>query len=177
MILSLIVVAVSCGKDGGVYQTTDIKDYGNFVGTYDDENLNKYITGFFPDVIQDHFDVVKYSYKAVRGDTISCEAYLEFTIEDEEKFDLYTSAITNNDKTNEFAYDTSFTERVFSDYLQLTSSQEGIERANIQKILYSDESNTVIFVFIMVHDGGYTRADAYDAYFSRFDIDLVEHYG
>ena len=171
----IVVFATAC-QVGQIYETTDIKDYGNFIGTYDDKDLKKYIFAYFPDEIQDNFEIIEYSYKAIKGDSISCEAYLEFSIDDEEEFDLYVSKITNETKTTVFEYDSSFYEYVIQDRMDFSSSKKTIESARIKKVLYNDETNTVIFVFIMVHDGGYTRADAYNQYFSRFGIDYVEHY-
>ena len=171
----IVVFATAC-EDGEIYQTTDIKDYGNFIGTYDDETLKKTILAYFPDEIQDNFEIIKYSYKAIKGDSISCEAYLEFSIDDEEEFDSYVSQMTNETDTTVFEYDSSFREYVKQDYMDFGSEKHNIECADIRKVLYSDETNTMIFVYIFVYDGGYTRANSYNEYFSRFGIDRFEHY-
>ena len=174
----IVVFATACDA-GEIYQTTDIKDYGNFIGTYDDETLKKTILAYFPDEIQDNFEIIKYSYKAIKGDSISCEAYLEFSIDDEEEFDSYVSQMTNETDTTVFEYDSSFREYVKQDYLLFSfADKHNIESADIRKVLYSDETNTMIFVYIVVYDGGYTRSDSYNEYFSRFGIDMysVEHY-
>jgi len=171
----IVVFATAC-DDGEIYQTTDIKDYGNFIGTYDDETVKKSILVYFPDKIQDNFEIIKYSYKAIKGDSISCEAYLEFSIDDEEEFDLYVSKMTNETDTTVFEYDSSFREYVIQDSMHFGLEKDNIESARIRKVLYSDETNTMIFVYIVVHDGGYTRADSYNEYFSRFGIDSIERY-
>ena len=170
----IVVFATACDA-GEIYQTTDIKDYGNFIGTYD-KNVKEYILAYFPDEIQDNFEIIKYSYKAIKGDSISCEAYLEFSIDDEEEFDLYVSQMTNETDTTVFEYDSSFREYVIEDSMHLSPDKTQIDSARIRKVLYSDETNTMIFVYIVVHDGGYTRADSYNEYFSRFGIDRFEHY-
>lgn len=163
-------------QDGDVYHTTDLNDYGNYIGTYDNDTLQKNISKYFPQKIEENFKNAKYSYTAVKGDSISCEAYLEFTIEHPEEFNLYISQISADKTTHVFEHDPSFSEIVLRDEMNLTPNKKGIDRASIQKILYNSEDRTVIFVFIMVHDGGFTRTDAYSAYASRFHIDFASHY-
>ena len=103
---------------------------------------------------------------------------MEFRIEDP---DDYQSFISNNvgKSVTEFKYDTNFKEYMISDVLSLSSlsssSKEdkalSIHYAEIGKILYSDETQQIIFVAIGVYDGGFVKTDFLCEYFNRFDID------
>ena len=43
----IVVFATAC-QVGQIYETTDIKDYGNFIGTYDDKDLKNTFLHIFP---------------------------------------------------------------------------------------------------------------------------------
>ncbi len=153
------------------YVTTDLKDYGKYVGNYDNDFANEFIPSFFPLKIEDNFENVKYSYRAQKGDTYAFEAYLEFQIEDEKAFQSHVLEKTGNNAT-EFQCDLDFKEYVISNEFQLIGEDsDGISRAKIGKILYSENEHRIIYVAIGVYDGGLVDTDFLCEYFNRFDID------
>ena len=158
--------------------TTDIEDYGKYVGNYDNDSVEAFITSFFPEKIEDDFANVKYSYRAQKGDAYAYEAYLEFQIEDEEEFESYILMKTGG-KAVEFSYDSDFKEYVISDILDL-QTEEGektynIGGAKIGKILYSEKDHRIIYVAIGVYDGGLAKTSFLCEYFNRFNIDPLKY--
>ena len=157
------------------YVTTDLADYGKYVGNYDNKSANKFITSFFPDEISDDFQNVKYSYRAREGDAYAFEAYLEFQIEDETAFESYI-AENIGDGATAFEYDPDYKEYVLADALWLASSdRKGISYAKIGKILYSEKEQRIIYVALAVFDGAGATADFLCVYFERFGIDPVAY--
>lgn len=153
------------------YVTTDLSDYGHYQGNYDNEYVQTFITSFFPEEIDNSWSDVDYSYRAQKNDTYAFEAYLEFYIEDPEEFQKLIHQYTNGNACD-FQYDSGFKEYVIADDFQLTRSDSNhIESCKIGKILYSEESQRIIFVAIGVYDGGATTTDFLCVYFNRFNID------
>ena len=152
------------------YITTDINDYGKYVGNYDNDFAQEFIPSFFPKEIDDTFADVKYSYRAQKGDSYAFEAYLEFKIEDVEKFKAYIGDEICG-KSVEFKYDSDFKEYIVSDEFQPTGSERnGIRYAKIGKILYSEANQRIIYVAMGVYDGGGVTTDFLCEYFNRFNI-------
>lgn len=156
--------------------TTDLADYGKYVGNYDNKSAKKFITSFFPDEIKDEFKDVKYSYRAEKFDTYAFEAYLEFRIEDETAFKSYI-AEKIGDGATAFEYDPDFKEYIVLDFYLLSSfgNELTIDDAGIGKILYSEKDQRIIYVALAVYDGGATSADFLCVYFERFGIDPVAY--
>lgn len=166
------------------YVTTSIDDYGVYTGNYDNEFPNEFITSFFPDKIELNFKDIAYSYRAQKSDTYAFEAYLEFTIEEENEFKAFVDTISNDMVSSEFSYDTNFTQYIVSDEFvpsfpdtehETDLDSVSIRFAKIGKILYSDKDNRIIFVAIGVYDGGVAKTDFLNTYFDRFDINPVEY--
>ena len=128
------------------FYTTNISDYGKYVGNYDNDFPEEFINSFFPEKIEENFSNVKYSYKAQKGDSYAFEAYLEFKIENESEFQAFIDEHVGKN-VSDFSYDTNFKEYVIADELglvvldQKTSKVDvfyHIQCAKIGKILYSE---------------------------------------
>ena len=162
------------------YATTDIADYGKYIGNYDDKRAEKMINLFFPPKIEEYFCDVQYSYKAKQGDACAFEAYLEFVIEDPLQYEAFVEEYTADLKGNIFLEDTSFTEYVYYDYFSsfVPIGEEdnpycdyrNISSAEIGKILCCDEEQRIIFVAMQVYDGGMVDTQYLNVYFDRFEI-------
>lgn len=167
------------------YTTNDIADYANFTGNIDNDFPQEYITGFFPDEIQENFADVHYSYRAQDVDTYAFEAYLEFTIEDPQEFEDFIERYTSGIEKTEFIYDSNYVDCTIDDILRpnsspLTKDNEAafdfnIRFAQIGKILYSTEQQRIIFVAMGVYDGGVATTEFLTVYFDRFDINPAEY--
>lgn len=188
IILSFIAMPFVAGLGGLIwfatprqYITTDFNEYGNYIGNYNNEIPQEFINSFFPDAIEDNYTNVRYEYRAQKNDTYAYEAYLEFEITDSTEFQAFiTKHIGNN--ASDFPFDPSFKEYVISDKMGIRKYPDdsglpgySIQEAKIGKILYSEETQRIIFVAIGVYDGGFVSTDFLCNYFNRFHIDPAQH--
>ena len=156
-------------------ETTDINEYGNWEYTdKDGGDVKKYTDNIMPRYIEDFFSVVHYSYRW-KPIAQTHEAYLEITIEDETQYQSYVQQLTAGKETTPFFYNNAFEEYVYTDILSV-SSAEFLEKSEVQKVLFSDETNTLIFVsFVhLIYDEVQSVKELY--YFERFDIDVTTYY-
>lgn len=167
------------------YATSDINDYGRYIGNADNRFASEYICAFFPEMIEDTFTDVTYSYKAQNYANFAFEAYLEFVIKDEEAFYEFISANTSGLKCKEFSYDPNFVEYTLDDSLQLfvpdgADNQDykvEIRYAEIGKILCNAEEHRIIFVAMAMGDAWHAYSDFFCCYFDRFNIDPTKYPG
>lgn len=180
-ILTIVIAACIPVKNT---ETTDISDYGVYTGTCADSFTQAYINSFFPKEISSSYRNIKYSYKAQEFDTYAFEAYLEFTIEDVTEFNRLIQSIASEDEWKPFAFDESFMEYNIENGFDICvhdpeelgeSAYDHIECAKIRKILYSAETQTIIYVAIGVYDGGAVGTDYLCVFFERFGIDPIEY--
>ena len=164
-------------------ETTNIADYGIYNGTYSDKFTQAYVESIFPEEILPSFSNVKYSYKAKKFDTYAFEAYLEFTVEDSEEFAKIIREIAPEEKWELFPFDESFMEYNIENGFDIKTAKEKysaetgypIHCAKIRKILYSSETQTIIYFAMGVYDGSGVGTDFLCAFFDRFSIDPVEY--
>ena len=171
----LYIELKSIGKQ---YITTDIANYGIYKGNYDNETVESFITGFFPEKIDENFSDVKYSYRAQKGDSYAYEAYLEFVVTDKERYKAICEKYTSELEGKEFPYANIFTEYIIEDDLDPWKDDDGeiqIEYAEIGKILCSEKEQRIIFVALGVYDGGMVNTDFLNVYFNRFNIDPLKY--
>ena len=160
------------------YEVTDIAQYRTIPDTnYYDKYIAEYSNLVLPKKIEDFFIVEKYSLRFNDWDEIH-EEYLEIRIEDEMQYQEYVNGIVGEKETGDFFYDTRYQEYNINDYLQSitwtfkdSETLKGISKAKIQKILFSDELNTIVFVSLVVpeHNGVVVQDKFY--YFERFNIE------
>lgn len=160
--------------------TTDISDYGIYGGTCSDSFVSSYINSFFPDKIAPSFSNIRYSYKAENTDSYGFEAYLEFQIEDKALFEEYISTVKQDRNFQTSSFCSGFQECNIENALVLDLDDDTdsagifymqIDFAKIRKILYSPETQTIIYVAIGVYDGGGIGTNYLNAFFDRFQID------
>lgn len=166
------------------YETTDIANYGKYIGNYDNKSAEEFITSFFPKKIESYFSNVKYVYRAKQLDSYAYEAFLEFSIEDEALFREYVSNTTENAQLTPFEYDSSFMECNISDFIEFRAyfdaddvgpARYHIGYASIGKILINQDENRLIYVAIGVYDGGGVHTAFLREFFTRFNIDPGEY--
>lgn len=157
------------------YETNDINEYGIYLGNRNNHVPAEFISSFFPEHIEEYYSEISYSYRAENCDTYGFEAYLEFTIEDDELFSQHTKAATGNLSCYPFQYDSDYVEYVVSNKLQLNtidySGEVYIEQASIGLILLSPENHKIVYIAIGVYDGGGVTVDSLCSFFERFTID------
>ena len=164
------------------YHTTDIANYGKIVGNFDNERPSAFIKSFFPKEVSNAFVDVAYSYRAQKLDTYGYEAYLEFRVDDPQVFSKLIESVAESEEWNEFAYDADYMEYCIDDTLHLHKADRCkeagyyyIEYANIGKVLYSAQTQTMIFVAIGVYDGGGTDTRFLSTFFDRFHIEPAQY--
>ena len=167
------------------YESTDVADYGNYIGNNDASFPETFIDSFFPEEIKDSFSEITYSYRAEDADAYGFEAYLEFTIKDTEEFEQHILSICGTSEWQQFRYDEAYVEYSIADTIKITPcgtvigeialTDNYIEYAKIGKILCSPSEQKMIYVAIGVYDGGGVTTSYLCKYFERFDIDPVKY--
>ena len=184
LIIVLIVGALLLTKPKQ-YATSDINNYGNYIGNVDNQFASKYISAFFPEIIESSFTDVTYSYRAQNLGNYAFEAYLEFVIEDEKAFHEFISGKTSGLECKEFSYDPNFVEYTLDDMLDISvidgeddqNRKISIHNARIGKILCNAEEHRIIFVAIAMRDAWFAYSDYFCSYFDRFNIDPTKYEG
>ena len=185
-ILSLILMIIAQPR---YTEITDIAKYGCYNEAGDDHFVSNfvsnYINSFFPAEIEDNFSDVVYSYKAESTDTYGFEAYLEFSISDKTQFDDHIASIEMKGDWVESDFAPGFLEYNIENVLVLDEPDADddptsifyrqIIFSKIRKILYSLETQTVIYVAIGVYDGGGIGTNYLNKFFDRFQIDPDEY--
>lgn len=162
------------------YITTDISDYGKYIGNYDNESVKTFINSFFPDKIEDNFSDIVYSYRAQKNDAYAFEAYLSFTLPNMEQYNIFIESYTKGLAKSMFRYDESYWEytvvdEFYPDPPKNDNKDIHIRYAKIGKILCCPEKQEVIFVAFGVYDGGVAKTDFLCVYFDRFHINPREY--
>jgi hypothetical protein len=156
----------------GSYYTEDVSEYGEYVKKYEAPD-------FLPDTLDD-VTVVKYCYTAEAYFSRAVEIYLEVTVP-EENFDDYIKDIMDSEKshnTKTAYYDSSYIEIIFKDDYEIYEYEEDemqmVGIADVQKVIYSPETYTVIFECLYVDESAVLYLDQV-VYFARFEIDEYEY--
>ncbi len=161
------------------YEITDVTEYGKYIPVKDDGYMTENIDEIMPSEIEEFFTVQKYSYRMCHDPAFQ-EVYLEVVIEDEALYQAYVSEIVAERDTNIFYYDPSFSEVILTeDRATVTMRGNPDERSSyvdyaiIQKILFCDQANTVIFLSLDVPDSYLATVPSDLYYFERFSIDIT----
>ena len=174
LILSFILLLSFSNRE---YTTSDIADYGVFKGNYDNETPAEFVLSFFPPVIEDYFSNTSYYYRALKGDTYAFEVYLEFTISDPEVFRSYLKSVVDLNSSTPYMYNDDFFEYSIFDLYDIDISGESfaVDRAKIGKVLFDETEQRFVFWALGVHDGGFTRIDDLDYFFTQYGISPVKY--
>lgn len=167
------------GDTWKVYEKTNLAEYGEYIPLKYDGYMTENIDEIMPSKIEEFFTVQKYSYRMCHDPAFQ-EVYLEVVIEDEALYRAYVSDIMAERDTNVFYYDSSFSEVVLTeDYVTVTMRGNPNERSSyvdygtIQKIMFCDQTNTVIFLSLDVPDSYFATIPSDLYYFERFSIDIT----
>lgn len=156
----------------GSYYTEDVSEYGDFVKKYEAPD-------FLPDTLDD-VTVVKYCYTVEAYFSRAVEIYLEVTVP-EEDFDDYIKDIMASEESHNIKtayYDSAYTEIIFKDEYEIYEYEEDdmqiVGLADVQKVIYSPDTCTVIFECLYVDESALLYLDQV-VYFARFEIDEYEY--
>jgi hypothetical protein len=176
ILVSIFFVFVACTTNS--YEITDISQYRTIPGTnYYGKYIAKYSDLVMPKKIEDFFIVEKYllTYDDWGG---YHEEYLEIRIEDKTQYQEYIHEIIGDKETEEFFYDNTYQEYVVNDSIGLTytNNETNAVLARIQKIIFSDLTQTVIFLSIAIpHADGPVKSERF-FYLKKFNIDVATYY-
>lgn len=161
------------------YTATDIGSYGVITGNSNNDQANELFSAIFPPQIEDCFQDVTYSYKATNIDESDFEIYLEFVIEDRNKFQEYIHRFAPIEEMVPFEYDDGYLEYTYSDWYdaesKVSEGRSSIDSAGIAKVLFHPEDQRVITVALGVRDGGGACIEDFTCFFDRFQIDPLEY--
>ena len=182
ILLVIILAFSSCiyllTRPAPVYETNDIADYGIIKGNYDNERPKAFVFSFFPERIEEYFSDVTYHYKAKKGDTYAYEMYLEFVIQDVEKYNSFVSDVIGDGVCEPFYFNSTYQAYYISNYFSIGQYSDGtfyIDDAKVGLVLFSEEEQRVIFVALGVFDGGGARVAELNYFFNKFRIDPQEY--
>ena len=175
ILISLCTMSFSSCDKPSKYPITNIDNYGEY-----DDCVGESETNFFPELDKSIMSNFRYSFN--KDCFIDCahEIYLEFTIENEDEFTAFVNEHQKNimqENENvivqEFIYDKAYTEVVIKDIIFSRCTDDGvlaIDYAYIQKLLYNEENNSIIFINLYVVD--YWEFEN-STYIERFNIDIA----
>ena len=179
--LLLFVGGLLLADPGIVYETQSLDDYRRVFGNYDNERPQALIDSFFPEEIGTDFVNPTWYYKAKRLDSIACEAWLEFTLPDDDAFDAHYAGLTVHGQPQPCPFDARYEMWVIAgdmdtwthaDYNASAPETDyrNIESATVALILCCREEQRFVYYAMQVYDGGGTRTTDLDYIFTRFNI-------
>ena len=197
-VLLVIVAAVILAYVGGVgmyyilgidfYGTfleitvTDIRHYGVYNGNRDNKIPSKFIRSYFPEKIMPYFTDPVYHYKSQRPGIYACEAWLEFTIEEEKFFEGHYSELQQLGSPQPFPYNDAYEVWVISNELDLYEQVEyreepelAISYSKIGFILCDKEEQRFIYAALLVANGGTAPVEVLSYIWDKLDIDPIEY--
>jgi hypothetical protein len=173
----ILVICIFCFAECSIKvphnRTTDISEYSKY-----DNCVGESETNFFPELDENIMSNFKYSYNVDCFIDCAHEIYLEFNIENEDEFAAFISEHQNkilqeNEDVivQQFMYDEAYTEVVIEDIIRSRYTDDDelvIDYAYVRKLIYNEENNSVIFIYLYVED--YWEFEN-STYIERFNID------
>ena len=161
-----------------IHEKTNIAEYGEYISVKHDGYMTENIDEIMPSKIEDFFIVQKYSYRMCHDPAFQ-EVYLEVVIEDGAQYQAYVNELTHGKTLHSFWYDPSFSEVILTeDRATVTMRGNPDERSSyvdyaiIQKIMFCNQTNTIIFLSLDVPDTYFANPPSQFYYFERFGIDV-----
>ena len=167
--LALVFALLLYAIENGVYKTTDISLYKVYP-KFNSKAIASLAEGLFPSELEEHYENVSYSFTLNRwggGD----EIWLEFHIADFDQYLAHKEGALAGNRTKPFRYDPSFEEYAVEDTVYCGGeNREYIELATVLKVLFQDETQTVIYcAYLLQGPMVYSNPSDY-VYFERFSI-------
>ena len=163
---------------GAIYITDAVADYGVIKGNYDNDRPERFIKSFFPDVIDQGYSDVEYYYRAQKEGDYNFEAYLEFKVPDKEAYEALVESVAGETEISTFVFDPRFSTYEISDGLIMERAETGekwqISNAWFGRVLFSEETQTVVYVAMGYKGDASVDVEGLDHFFTKFEIDPVE---
>ena len=164
----------SCENCLDPYQTSDITLYKDYPKLFTKE-IAELTDRLFPDKIEDFFADPMYSFSLSKLDSAS-EVWLEFNIEDTEQYWTYKKTILLENEASPFKYDVTFDEWALEDTIYTGGdNEEYLELATMLKVLFHDETQTVIYIALLIEGPMIYHLPEEFIYFERFSIDITDY--
>ena len=177
----LFLFAVACGIvlmfalllyaiQNGVYKTTDVSLYRVYP-KFNSKAIATLADRLFPSELEEYYENVTYYFTLNHwggGD----EIWLEFHIADPDEYRSHKTETLEGNETKPFHYDASFEEYAVEDTVYSGGENgEYIELATVLKVLFQDETQTVIYCAYLVQGPMLYSVTSDYVYFTRFCID------
>lgn len=181
----LLVGGLCLAFPGEVYETDNLADYRVVTGNYNNDRPQAFIDSFFPAEIGPEYVDAAWHYKAIKLDSIACEAVLTFTLPGQAAFDAHYSDLSRHGEPQPFPFDERYEMWVIDNHIDSwTQAERGrsdrenahvrnIESACVGLILCDREAQRFVYFALMVHDGGATDETDLNHFLTRFDVDLL----
>lgn len=165
-----------------VYETDSFADYRLITGNYDNDRPQAFISSFFPEEIGADFADARWHYKAIRFDTVACEAVLTFRLPAGAAFTAHYAELARHGDPQPFPFNERYGMWVIAAEMQTwTRAERGkeaqpqidrnIESARVGLILCDREAREFVYYALVVHDGGGTTTAELNHFFALFGID------
>ena len=165
LLLIFSALLSSCEMQFGHKKTENPDEYGKWESYLD-------VADFLPESIDD-YTVNKYSYTLEAWLDICFEIYLDITVSEEQFNILISDAKSSYNFIEEKTayYDEDYHEIIFEDYYKIFEdrSHGRVGWADIEKIIYNEETLNIIYVCFHANDTGVYQIDQFE-YFNRFEI-------
>lgn len=164
------------------YETESLADYRIITGNYNDRRPQALIDSFFPAEIGEDFADPRWHYKAIRFDSVACEASLTFSLPEEAAFATHYASLARHGTPQPFPFDQRYEMWLIAADMDTWTTAErhkgepeadyrNIESARVGLILCDREAHEFVYFALMVHDGGGTRTTDLNHFFTRFRVD------
>lgn len=185
LVLVLSLFHYFLNRPAPVYETNDVANYGIIKGNYNNDKPKKYIFSFFPEKIEEYFCDVTYHYKAEKSGAYAFEMYLEFEIQDADKYASFVSNVIGDGACEPFHFDPAYQAYYISNYITLDqflmkddpnyseSDPYFIDNAQVGLMLFSEEEQRVVFFALGMYESTYL--EDFSFFFNRFEIDPLEY--
>ena len=169
LIAFLLFLLNSC-----TYQTSNLSRYKDYP-KFHKKNIAALTDRLFPNEIEEYFKNPKYSFRLDKSDG-AFEEWLEFSIEDTNQYLKYKENVLLGNKTEPFKHDTSFDVWILEDTVYTErDKEEYLAIANILKVLFHDESHTVIYIALRIDGPMLLHSPTEFVYFQRFSVDISSY--
>ena len=166
LVFALLLYAI----ENGVYKTTDVSLYKVYP-KFNSKDIATLADRLFPSELEEYYENVTYSFTLNHwggGD----EIWLEFHIADSDKYRSHKTETLEGNETKPFLYDPSFEEYAVEDTVYSGGENgEYIELATVLKVLFQDETQTVIYCAYLLQGPMLYSSPSDYVYFTRFSID------
>lgn len=182
-ILILLLMLLLTGCDVQFYETSDLSQYGNITGNYNNSRAQEAFKTLFPEKLDDRFVNPQYHYKAVKGVDGDCfEISLEFTMKSNTEFWAFLSRYAASSMFQDVSFAADFKEwksvhcyyqleePELCDYCKDGQPHYHVTCADIQSVIMNPKEHRIILESMIIDGGGGTKSTDLTWFLDRFNL-------